>query len=146
MATTVANSRFEELVARVRSGPPAVLRPFDAAMNMNEMFVHHEDLRRGAGDNTPRPAGEIRDVEDALWKTMKRLGRLTARSLRPVGLDLLRDDGEMFQVLSGNPTATLKGRPGELALYLSGRKGAAQVELTGPDQAKEALRSASFGI
>jgi uncharacterized protein (TIGR03085 family) len=146
MAQTVAASSFEKLVARVRSGPPAALRPFDAAMNTNEMFVHHEDLRRGAGDNTPRPAEDIGDVEDALWKTMKRLGRMTTRSLRPVGLDLVRDDGETFHVLSGDPTAALRGRAGELALYLSGRKGAAQVELIGSDQVKEALRSASFGI
>ena len=86
------------------------------------------------------------DLEDALWKTLKRLGKMTTRSLRPVGLDLVRDDGETFHVLSGDPTATLRGRPGELSLYLSGRKDAAQVDLIGSDQAKEALRSASFGI
>lgn len=146
MAGTVASVGFEQLVERVRSGPPAPLRPFDRLMNVNEMFVHHEDLRRGGGDNTPRPAGDIREVEDALWKTLKRLGKMTTRSLRPVGLDLVRDDGDTFHVLAGEPTATLEGRAGELALYLSGRKAAAQVVIEGPDEAEEALRSAAFGI
>src|SRR5580698_6758057 len=50
MASTTAANSYEKLVAMVRSGPPSVLRPFDAAMNMNEYFIHHEDVRRGSGD------------------------------------------------------------------------------------------------
>jgi uncharacterized protein (TIGR03085 family) len=146
MKQTTASVGFEELVAKVRAGPPVVLRPFDKVMNLNEMFVHHEDLRRGGGDNTPRPAEEILQIENDLWTSLKRLGRMTARSLRPVGLDLVREDGETFQVVVGQPVATLRGRPGELALYLSGRKAAAQVEIEGPQEATEALRSTSFGI
>lgn len=146
MDHTTHSVGFETLVERVRVGPPAVLRPFDKLMNLNEMFVHHEDLRRGAGDNTPRPAEEILEIENELWKALKRLGRLSAWSLRPVGLDLIRENGETFHVVAGQPVATLRGRPGELALYLSGRKAAAQVEIEGPDEATRGLRSASFGI
>lgn len=146
MKHTTGSVGFETLVGRVRAGPPLALRPFDKLMNLNEMFVHHEDLRRGGGDNTPRPAEEISDIEDALWQSLKRLGRLTARSLRPAGLDLVRENGETFRVVTGQPVAILKGRPGEIALYLLGRKSAAQVEIEGPDEATQALRSASFGI
>src|SRR5580658_4042451 len=64
--TSVAHS-YDSLVALVRSGPPSLLRPFDAAMNLSEFFIHHEDVRRGAGDSRPRPESDIADVEEALW-------------------------------------------------------------------------------
>ena len=38
------------------------------------------------------------------------------------------------------------GPPGELLLYLFGRQAAAHVEVTGPDAAVEAVRSAHFGM
>ena len=114
--------------------------------NLNEYFVHHEDLRRGAGDNTPRSPEQIGGIEEALWSSFRHIARMGARSLRPVGLDLVRDDGEVLHVLDGDPLATLRGRPGEIALYLSGRKDAARVELGGPEAAEGALRRASFGI
>lgn len=146
MERTRSAMSFEVLVARVRAGPPAWWRPIDRLANLNEYFVHHEDLRRGGGDNTPRPADAVKDVENALWRVLRQVARMSGRSLRPVGLDLVREDGETVHALKGEPVATLRGRPGELALYLSGRKAAAQVELDGPPQAAEALRGASFGI
>jgi len=146
MKQTRSAQDFETLVAKVRSGPPVWWRPIDRLANLNEYFVHHEDLRRGGGDNTPRPADSVKDVEDALWRVLRQVARLSGRSLRPVGLDLVRDDGETIHAVSGDPTAIVRGRPGEIALYLSGRKAAAQVEIEGPPQATEALRQASFGI
>ncbi len=146
MERTRAAQSFEALVAKVRSGPPVYWRPFDRLANLNEYFVHHEDLRRGEGDNTPRPPGEVADVENALWGALKQVARLNGRSLRPVGLDLVREDGETLHAVSGQPVATLRGRPGELALYLSGRKDAAQVEIEGPPEATDALRRATFRI
>jgi uncharacterized protein (TIGR03085 family) len=146
MKDVQARYGFETLVSKVREGPPFLWTPIDHVANLNEYFVHHEDLRRGAGDNTPRPASEIGPVEDALWTSFRRLARMSARSLRPIGLDLVRDDGEVLHVLSGEPVATLTGRPGEIALYLSGRKDAADVAAGGPDDAAEALKRASFGI
>jgi uncharacterized protein (TIGR03085 family) len=146
MERTRSALSFGTLVAKVRSGPPAWWRPIDRLANLNEYFVHHEDLRRGGGDNTPRAPGDVKDVEDALWRVLRQVARLSGRSLRPVGLDLVREDGETIHAVSGGPVATLRGRPGELALYLSGRKSAAQVELDGEPRAAEALRRASFGI
>ena len=146
MERTRSSSSFEVLVARVRSGPPAWWRPFDRLANLNEYFVHHEDLRRGGGDNSPRPADEVKDLENALWRVLRQVARLNGRSLRPVGLDLVREDGETIHAVSGQPVATLRGRPGEIALYLSGRKAAAQVDLEGPTEAVDALSAASFGI
>jgi uncharacterized protein (TIGR03085 family) len=146
MARTSATNSYDQLVALVRSGPPALLRPFDGAMNMTEFFVHHEDVRRGAGDTTPRPVGDIAAVEEALWRSLGRGSRLLTKSLGATGLDLVHVDGRIAHARRGGTTATLTGRPGEIALYLSGRKDAAQVELGGPPEAVSALRDARFGI
>jgi uncharacterized protein (TIGR03085 family) len=143
MAATAAANSYEKLVAMVRSGPPSVLRPFDAAMNMNEYFIHHEDVRRGSGDTTPRPVADIADVEEILWSS---LGRGRYKVLGSTGLDLVHVDGRVAHARPGTTTATLTGRPGEMVLYLSGRKSAAQVELGGPSEAVAALRDARFGI
>lgn len=59
---------YEELVAKVRKGPPMHWKPVDGPFNTQEYFVHHEDVRRGEGDTAPRPEGEVAAVEAALWK------------------------------------------------------------------------------
>jgi uncharacterized protein (TIGR03085 family) len=146
MKRTSKEKTYDGLVALVRSGPPSLLRPFDAPMNMSEYFIHHEDVRRGGGDTTPRPESDIADVEEALWKSMGRGSRLLTRSLASTGLDLVHSDGRVVHARSGEQAATLTGRPGEIALYLSGRKAAAHVEVGGPPEAAAALRDARFGI
>jgi uncharacterized protein (TIGR03085 family) len=143
MERTSTTNSYDGLVAQVRSGPPALLRPFDAAMNMSEFFIHHEDVRRGGGDTTPRPESDIADIEEALWGS---LGRGSHKSLGATGLDLVHSDGRVIHARPGTAVATLTGRPGEIVLYLSGRKDAAQVELGGPPEAVDALRRARFGI
>jgi uncharacterized protein (TIGR03085 family) len=143
MARTSARNSYDTLVALVRSGPPSVLRPFDAAMNLSEYFIHHEDVRRGAGDTTPRPVAEIAEIEEALWRSV---GRRSYKALGSTGVVLVHADGRRAQPRPGAPVATLSGRPGEIALYLSGRKGAARVELEGPPAAVAALRDARLAI
>ena len=143
MARTSATNSYDNLIALVRSGPPSVLRPFDAAMNLSEYFIHHEDVRRGAGDTTPRPVAEIAEIEEGLWRSVV---RGSYKALGGTGLVLVHVDGRTAQPRPGEPIATLSGRPGEMALYLSGRKSAAGVELSGPPAAVAALRDARFGI
>ena len=68
---------YPRLVERVRSGPPAVLRPFDDALNTAEYFVHHEDVRRAREPWTPRT---LDDAETKLlWSRLGLLGRQLAR-------------------------------------------------------------------
>src|SRR5271167_4939891 len=37
---------WPDLVATVRRGPPALLRPFDGPMNTIELYIHREDILR----------------------------------------------------------------------------------------------------
>jgi uncharacterized protein (TIGR03085 family) len=148
MARTKAAHSYPDLVARVRRGPPPWTAPFDAVINTIEYFVHHEDVRRGAGDHTPRPAADLAALDAALWKSLGRGTGLMTRPLKAtgVGLDLVRLDGARIHARTGAPTATLTGSPGEIILFLSGRGGAARVEVGGPPEAVEAVRSAGFGL
>ena len=114
--------------------------------NLLEYFVHHEDVRRGGGRRDPRPEAETGPLADGLWRVLGRAGRLLARSLGPTGLQLRRPDGACRTVHRGVSPATLTGAPGELALYLTGRRDAAVVTLEGPDDAVAAVRAADLGL
>src|SRR6476469_7694909 len=82
---------FEWLVARIRSGPPpgffriGWVRSFP---NLNEFFVHHEDVRRANG-MAPRPLSP--ELEAALWRNVVRGRRFLGRRLRDAGLEIERD-------------------------------------------------------
>jgi uncharacterized protein (TIGR03085 family) len=146
LTRTKETHSYADLVARVRSGPPAVLAPFDKVMNLTEYFVHHEDVRRGGGDNTPRTPEELAAVEAALWKSLQRAGKFMTRPLKGTGLDLVTPGGDVIHARTETPCATLTGTPGEIVLFLSGRKAAALVEFGGPPEAVEVVRAAKFGL
>lgn len=137
---------YAELVERVRKGPPLALTPLDPVVNVMELFVHHEDVRRGGGDTTPRPSSEIAAVDEALWRVLGTGGRLLARRLRGAGLQVRRPDGASRTLRRGGPVATLTGEPGELVLFLTGRQAASRAVLDGPDDAVAAVRAARFGL
>jgi len=146
MAHTQASCTYEQMVARVRSGPPPWTAPFDALINLTEYFVHHEDVRRGGGDPTPRPAEERRAVESALWHRLRRGAGFMTRPVKGIGLDLVTTDGDTITACRGAGRATLTGTPGEIVLFLSGRGEAAHVEIGGHSEAAAALRAAHFGL
>jgi uncharacterized protein (TIGR03085 family) len=146
LARTKAQHSYTDLVARVRAGPPLVLKPFDKVMNLTEYFVHHEDVRRGGGDNTARTDAEGVRIEDALWQMLHRGAKFMTRPVKGIGLDLLRPDGEVIHVRPGPPVATITGPAGEIVLFLSGRNTAAQVQLGGDPGAVDTLRAAGFGL
>jgi uncharacterized protein (TIGR03085 family) len=137
---------WEDLVARVRSGPPALLRPLDGAVNLSEYFIHLEDVRRGAGDHAPRPVGELANVEAALWDLQGKRTKFLTRKLDDVDLTLALPDGGSKHVGGGSRPVTMTGRPGELTLFLSGRRDAADVELTGETPAVDEVRTGPLGI
>jgi len=151
------NSAFARLTARLMqkakaSGYPSMLDKlrrmpptsrFPASAQVNENFVHHEDVRRARGDE---PRRSYKELDDALWRALRRFARLSARQLGPVGLELVTPDGRQAIVRKRPQMATLIGAPGELCLYLNGRKSVAVVSFDGPLEAIEALRSARFGL
>src|ERR1700733_14833848 len=57
---------WPDLVAAVRGGAAALLRPFDGPMNTVEFFIHVEDVRRAQPGWSPRPLPP--ELADALWK------------------------------------------------------------------------------
>jgi uncharacterized protein (TIGR03085 family) len=138
---------FTELVQTLRQGPPAGLFRLGwvrKVPNLNEFFVHHEDVRRanGLGPRSNPPA-----LDEALWHNVTSGARLLSRRVRGPGLELAWAGAERkHKVKGGDPVVQLTGAPGELLLYLFGRRDVAQVELYGPPQAVDQVRRAGFGM
>ena len=122
---------FGEVVARVRSGPPAWLPMgwpgLDAALNTAEYVIHHEDVRRAQPDWAPRELS--RADQDGLWRSVTFFARRAAAAV-PGALVLRRSDLPRVEKRagSGEPT-TVTGEPLELLLWSSGRQDVARVEL-----------------
>jgi uncharacterized protein (TIGR03085 family) len=139
--------RFTDLVATIRSGPPPGFFRIGWVRrlpNLNEFFVHHEDVRRanGFGPRANPPAEDI-----ALFRNVTRARWFLSRRLRGVGLDLVwAGSDNVVSARRGQPTARLRGLPGELLLFLFGRRDAADVEITGSSEAIEALNRTPFGM
>ncbi|MGH2347009.1 MAG: maleylpyruvate isomerase family mycothiol-dependent enzyme [Chloroflexota bacterium] len=142
------------LVAALRTMPPLFFRlPGPAALgNLAEAFIHHEDIRRGALDR-PRPIPL--DLQRALWTT---LPFFSGRGLRRVPvkgtLAIVWPDhdrrtasvGGRRRPDSDGADAVLSGEPGELLLWLSGRKTVARVRLDGVPALVAALREAPMRV
>ena len=133
---------YPEVVREVRNPPwwsPLSNPLTDELANGVEFFIHHEDVRRG------RPGWEPRVLDAgqraAIWRAVKFTARLGLRKLHiPV---LVRAPGLGEVTIGGDPPqATLSGDPGELAIFVSGRQRAARVDVEGPPETAERLRTA----
>ncbi|SDP45291.1 TIGR03085 family protein [Actinopolyspora xinjiangensis] len=127
----LAQLRWEELVDRVRQGPPKWnplgIGAVNEIVNSAEYYVHHEDVRRAQPGWQPRP--EDPERAEALWKALSRTARyFYGRS--PVGVVLRRPDGREIAAKSGPRTVRVLGSPEELLLHAFGRK-PAQVNFEG---------------
>lgn len=143
----LAQKDFAWLVATIRCGPPpgffriAWVRQVP---NLNEFFVHHEDVRRANGRD---PRQNEHAVDEALWNNVQYAPWFLTRRLRGAGLELhWAGTVKTCRARRGQPTARITGAPGELLLYLFGRTAAAQVEVGGPPAAVQAVRRARFGM
>jgi uncharacterized protein (TIGR03085 family) len=141
-----ADTPWSQQVEELRSGPPAWsptrLPRVDEAVNGAELYIHHEDVRRGEPGWEPRPADETRDA--ALWALVTRMGRLLYRR-SPVGVAVRRPNGEQAVIRTGRGLVTVEGEPGEILLHGSGRD-AARVELRGEPADVAALTGTSRGF
>ena len=156
---SIATTGWEDLIDRVRSGPPrwspTRVGPVDRLVNTVEFFVHHEDVRRAQPEWTPRPLGQDlqRELEAALTRMARILCRkagvgvmLAVTGTGPMGAPATTGPVQMVTARKGSPVATINGPAGEILLYLYGRREQALVQITGSPAAITALQSAKFGI
>src|ERR671910_1961173 len=81
---------YVALVERLRAGPPLVpwrMPGLRELLNLNEWFVHHEDVRRAGADPRP-PRTDRPDLDDTLWTMLRRMSRLMLRKVRGAGVAL----------------------------------------------------------
>jgi uncharacterized protein (TIGR03085 family) len=149
---------FAELIETIRTGPPKLspygLPGMDERVNTIEFFVHHEDVRRGQPNWTPRPLAD--GLSETLWNRLK-LARFLLRKVR-VGVEYARDEGGSepgadgqpsayrMMVRRGTPVVTVVGTPAELTLYTAGRRSAAQVRLDGTSAAIDMVSQATWRL
>lgn len=135
---------FGDLVATLREGPPALFRlPFSVALNVPENWIHHEDIRRANGEG-PRPMAK--ETEDALWLSLGLTTRAVLLGVRGIGIEVAPVGRAVRRMRRGSPVARITGEVGEIVLYLSGRKSASQVEISGTEDAIDRLDKAKFGL
>jgi uncharacterized protein (TIGR03085 family) len=147
-----ARTPFPDLVRMIRSGPPRLsvlaLPGVDERANAVEFFVHHEDVRRGAPGWEPRELSP--GQSDLLWHRL-RAARFMLRKA-PVGVELARDDietgadGAAYRITAKNatPAVTVIGDPGELTMWVMGRRTAARVRMDGIAPAVTKLAEANW--
>ena len=121
---------YEALVRRFAAGPPrwSPMKWGAERISLLEYVIHHEDIRRGS---TPVPARELpAEMADAVWTKLPAMVRLSYRGC-PVGVTLARPGGAVQVVKTGTGSVVLTGEPVELALYVTGRRAAASVQVSG---------------
>jgi uncharacterized protein (TIGR03085 family) len=142
----IAARPFDQVIAALRNPPAwsmAGFGPLDRAVNTQEFFIHHEDVRRAVPGWEPRSLGTAHD--QALWSGMPTVIRLALRRF-PGTVRIEAPGYGQAQGGTGDATLALTGDPGELTYFLSGRQRAARVELTGPDDLVTRLRTAHLGV
>lgn len=132
---------LEKLVSKLRKGEPPWLRLIPAGSQLNEYYIHHEDVRRANGlePRTDRP-----DLDEGLARLVRGSGRVLLRRI-DAGVDVVWNGGVLYRKGS-EPRAELSGPPGELLLYMSGRRSASRASVGGDPAAAETLANADLGI
>lgn len=137
---------YESLVGRLRRGPPLVpwrVPGLRRLLNENEWFVHHEDVRRANGEG---PRADRPDLDAAAWRTVRRMGPLMLRRVKGAGVALDAPGYGAVPARGAGPVVRVEGGPQELLLFLHGRRSAARVDITGPDEAQAALAATKLGV
>jgi uncharacterized protein (TIGR03085 family) len=134
---------YDHLVGMLRTGPPWMHRTGPlASANVNENFVHHEDIRRPAGEAPRRLDPEMDQI---LWKMLSLGARMSRKAIRGAALTLRTTDGREKIVTTEGAPVVMTGETGELILFMSGRKDAAVVTHDGSDEAVGILLAANLG-
>lgn len=137
-------TEWDALIDQIAGGPP-LYSPFkllDPLVNVAEMFIHNEDVRRA------QPSWEPRDLDDATVAALSRgIGAMARMSMgkSPARVALTTPQGKTLATVGSGPEVTVTGEPGELLMFAAGRE-QARVTFSGDDDAVAALRSARRGL
>jgi uncharacterized protein (TIGR03085 family) len=136
---------FDWAIEQLRSPPPRLLlRPSVAAVGLFEVFVHHEDVRRGSGRWEERRApDELRVVIP--WLLRYQRSRLHGVRLR-VGEEGGVRPASHEVVLDGTHEVVLDDNAAEVVLWLAGRRAAARVELRGDPADVAVVEAAAVSV
>jgi uncharacterized protein (TIGR03085 family) len=135
---------WDALLDKIASGPPT-LSPFkllDAVVNVAEMFIHHEDVRRAVSGWEPRELDA--GTTAAVARQVPLMARM-ALSKVPAHLSLRTPEGKTLATVGRGPTVVVTGEPGELLMFVSGRD-EARVTFTGDGDAVRAVRDGRSGL
>ncbi|MCW1824090.1 TIGR03085 family protein [Mycolicibacterium conceptionense] len=137
-------TEWDALIDQIAGGPP-LYSPFkllDPLVNVAEMFIHNEDVRRA------QPGWEPRNLDDATVAALSRgIGAMARMSMgkSPARVALTTPQGKTLATVGSGPEVTVTGEPGELLMFAAGRE-QARVTFSGDDDAVAALRSARRGL
>ncbi len=140
----IARSDWDRLVSKFAAGPPfySPLKVLDAVVNVVEMFVHHEDVRRAV------PGWVSRDIHPAAQAALRRpipmLARMSMAGL-PAHVSLNTPDGRTLASVGRGPLLTITGEPLELLLFSFGRDEVC-AEFSGDGDTVAAVRAARRGF
>jgi uncharacterized protein (TIGR03085 family) len=142
----IAAGDYAELVEKVRH--PAWWSPLrvdavDDGVNVVELFVHHEDVRRA------RPGWQPRELTDdhiaALYRRLTATAKLATRRFKATVV-VTAPGHEPFTVGAGGERVEVRGGVGDLLLFFAGRQRASNVTVDGPDALVAKLRGKRMGI
>lgn len=136
---------WSELLEKVRTGPPiwSPMRALDSAVNTTEMFVHHEDVRRGSPGWEPRTLDAADEAK--LWSALRRMARMAYRK-SSITVVLVTLAGERVVAHNaGDREVVLTGTASELLLHAFGRN-AVRVEATGDPADVDAVHTLDRSI
>jgi uncharacterized protein (TIGR03085 family) len=139
-----AQNDWNVLLDQIASGPP-LLSPFkllDPFVNVAEMFIHHEDVRRAVSGWEPRILDD--GTTAALTRQVGLMARMTM-SKTPGKVSLRTPSGKTLATIGKGPAVVVTGDPGELLMFISGRD-EAKLEFSGDDDAVSAVRAGDRGL
>ncbi|WP_020521260.1 TIGR03085 family metal-binding protein [Catelliglobosispora koreensis] len=138
---------FAAQLSELRQPPwwnPLTRPPFDELVNLTEMFVHFEDVRRASPTWTPRQLSA--EIQKALWKMVQRRARLALRRLSYRVRIAAPGFGVVFAGKLGPDAVTVTGDPAELLIFLFGRQAHSLATVEGPPELTDRLLRARLGI
>ena len=141
---------YADVVDRLRNGPglrtPLGVPGVRARGNLHEFFIHHEDVRRA------EPGWRVRalPVEESaqLWDLVRLMAPLLLRGIGSTRITLTTPEGAERSVgrKASEQLVTVSGAPGELLLFLTGRRAVAEVRITGSQAGQARLAAARLGL